>query len=38
MKPYFWLGREADDSPEVIDALECPVPLVVIDTSEIEDE
>lgn len=34
MTVYFWLGRDADRDPEVINALEQPEPLVVVDDSE----
>lgn len=33
-RPYMWLGRDADHDPEVINALEHPEPLVVVDDSE----
>lgn len=37
MKPYFWLGRDADDSPEIIDTLEQPMPLIVVDSTEVDE-
>jgi len=37
MKFYHWLGRDAEDDQQIIDALESPVPLVVIDTSDIDE-
>ena len=37
MKPYFWLGRDADDNPEIINALELPVPLIVVDSTDIDE-
>ena len=37
MKPYFWLGRDADDCPEIINALELPVPLIVVDSTDIDE-
>lgn len=38
MKFYHWLGSDADNDPDVINVLESPVPLVVIDTTELPDE
>lgn len=37
MKPYFWLGAEADFDQVVIDTLDTPVPLIVIDTTDIDE-
>jgi len=37
MKFYHWLGSDADNDPDVINALESPAPLVVIDTTDIDE-
>jgi hypothetical protein len=36
-RPDMWLGRDADDSPEIVDVFERPVPLVVVDSTEIKE-
>lgn len=35
--PYFWLGADADFDKDVIDALEPLVPLVVVDSTEVDE-
>ena len=37
MKLYFWLGADADFDQDVLDALAQPVPLLVVDSTEVDE-